>query len=114
MAAAACNNGAEFIGTARLKIKESDRGRVMCDLLAGFGVDTVYEDDRIEVKKCTLKTPKGPVDGCNDHRIVMTAATLLSITGGQISGAQAVRKSYPDYFDVIKKLGIEVETDGMD
>ena len=86
----------------------------MCDLLAGFGVDTVYEDDRIEVKKCTLKTPKGPVDGCNDHRIVMTAATLLSITGGQISGAQAVRKSYPDYFDVIKKLGIEVETDGMD
>ena len=114
MAAAACNNGAEFIGTARLKIKESDRGRAMCDLLAKFGVDTVYEDDRIEVKKCALKTPKDPVEGCNDHRIVMTAATLLSITGGQISGAQAVRKSYPNYFDVIKKLGIEVETDGMD
>lgn len=114
MAAAACNNGAVFTGTARLKIKESDRGRVMCDLLSEFGVDTVYDEDRIEVKKCTLKTPAKAIDGCNDHRIVMTAATLLSITGGQISGAQAVRKSYPDYFDVIKKLGIEVETDGMD
>ena len=114
MASAACNNGAVFTGTARLKIKESDRGRVMCDLLSEFGVETVYEDDRIEVKKCTLKRPESPIDGNNDHRIVMTAATLLSITGGKISGAQAVRKSYPDYFDVIRKLGIEVETDGMD
>ena len=114
MAAAACNNGAVFTGTARLKIKESDRGRVMCDLLSSFGVDTVYEDDRIEVKKCVLQKPASPVDGCNDHRIVMTAATLLSLTGGQITGAEAVKKSYPDYFDVIRKLNIEVETDGMD
>jgi 3-phosphoshikimate 1-carboxyvinyltransferase len=35
-------------------------------------------------------------------------AVLSSLTGGEIEGAEASRKSYPDFFEVIKKLGIEV------
>lgn len=114
MVVATLCHGAEFVGTKRLKIKESDRGRVMCDLLKAFGITTVYEDDRIIVNSGNLMRPAEPVDGCNDHRIVMAAATLLSVTGGEIEGAQAVRKSFPDYFDLIKGLGIEVEAYGMD
>ncbi len=109
MVVAAANHGATFTGTARLKIKESDRGHVMCDLLSDFGTDTVYEDDKIEVKEGVLKKPDKAVDGHNDHRIVMAAASLLSITGGCLSGYEAVRKSFPDYFDVIKQLGIDIE-----
>ena len=109
MVVAAANKGAVFTGTARLKIKESDRGHVMCDLLSDFGIATVYGDDKIEVKEGVLNKPDKAVYGHNDHRIVMAAATLLSITGGQLTGGEAVRKSFPDYFDVIKQLGIDIE-----
>lgn len=111
---AALNQGGIFTGTARLKIKESDRGTVMCQELAKFGVETVLEDDRIEIKKCELHAPTEDIDGHNDHRIVMSFTTMLSVTGGELFGAEAVRKSYPDYFDKVKELGIEVETDGLD
>ncbi len=111
---AALNYGGIFTGTARLKIKESDRGTVMCQELAKFGVETVMEEDRIEIKRCELHAPSQDIDGHNDHRIVMSFTTMLSKTGGKLFGAEAVRKSYPDYFDVIKGLGIEVETDGLD
>ena len=32
------------------------------------------------------------------------------LTGGRIEGAQAVRKSFPDFFWKLKQLGVEVET----
>ena len=44
----------------------------------------------------------------------MALSLLLSLTGGQIDEAQAVRKSFPDFFDYMKYLGVEVELDGMD
>ena len=49
------------------------------------------------------------LDGHNDHRIVMAMSVVLSRTGGSISGAEAVRKSYPGFFDHIKQLGAKVE-----
>lgn len=106
--AAVCN-GAMFTGTARLKIKESDRGSVMCQELAKFGVETVMEDNRIEIKKCELNAPQDVISGHNDHRIVMSMVTLMSVTGGELTGAEAVNKSYPNYFDVVRALGIEVD-----
>jgi 3-phosphoshikimate 1-carboxyvinyltransferase len=48
------------------------------------------------------------LSGHNDQRVVRSMAVLSSITGGEIDGAEASRKSYPDFFDVIEKLGIEV------
>ena len=38
----------------------------------------------------------------------MALSVLCSITGGDIYGAQAVAKSYPDFFKVIKSLGVNV------
>ena len=114
MAAAAALNGGVFTGTKRLAIKESNRGLVMCEELKAFGISSDFEEDRITIYKSELKAPKEAVGGHNDHRIVMSMATLLSLTGGTVTGAQAVRKSFPDYFDRIKQLGIEVEFNGMD
>ena len=39
---------------------------------------------------------------------VMAMRLLLSRLGGEIEGAEAVNKSYPDFFENIKNLGIEV------
>ena len=37
------------------------------------------------------------------------AMTLLaSRTGGTIAGAEAIEKSYPDFFEVLRNLGLEV------
>lgn len=111
--AAACNGGV-FTGTKRLKIKESDRGTVMCAELEKFGVKSCLEENTIEIFKSDLITPSSALSGHNDHRIVMSLSLLLSVTGGKLEGAEAVRKSYPGFFDDIIDLGIEVDRDGMD
>ena len=112
--AAALCFGAEFIGTKRLKWKESDRASAMMQELNKCGVSVVVEENRVEIKPDSPKTPEQIISGHNDHRIVMAMAVLLTKTGGTIDGAEAVRKSYPDFFEKIKSLGVEVEISGMD
>lgn len=111
MAAAAANNGAHFTGTHRLKIKESDRGAAMAEELLKFGCHTEINDNDITVQGCTLKTPELPLNGHNDHRIVMSLAVLCTITGGRIYGAEAVSKSFPDFFERFSSLGIDLEVE---
>lgn len=107
-AMAAYFNGATFQGTARLKIKESNRAEAMAEELRKLGADiTVYENSVI-IKKATLHAPTETLCGHNDHRIVMALSILLTKFGGEIDGAEAVRKSYPDFFEDIKHLKIEV------
>jgi len=108
MALAAALNGANFVGTKRLKIKESDRGSVMCAELSKFGIKSEILENEIKIIKGELKAPKEVVLGHNDHRIVMSLSLLLTKTGGSVDEAEAVRKSYPGFFEDIKKLGIEV------
>ncbi len=111
MATAAANNGAHFTGTHRLKIKESDRGAAMAEELSKFGCHTEINDNDITVHGCALKTPELPLYGHNDHRIVMSLAVLCTLTGGQIYGAQAVAKSFPDFFERFSSLGIDLEVE---
>ena len=103
--------GARFIGTKRLKIKESDRGAAMAEELRKFGVDVMVREDEITVMPSAggLLAPIMPLSGHNDHRIVMSLAVLLTLTGGVIEGAEAVNKSFPDFFDKLQDLGIEVK-----
>ena len=114
MALGGALGGVELTGTARLAVKESDRGRAMAQELAKCGIETELQESRIRVKAGKLHAPTKPLDGHNDHRIVMACATLLTLTGGEIRGAEAVNKSYPRYFADLKQAGIEVETDETD
>jgi len=113
-AMASALNGGRFEGTRRLKMKESDRGTVMCRELSKFGVESSINENSIEIKKTELKKPSEILCGSNDHRIVMSLALLASITGGEIEEAEAVKKSYPGFFNDIRALGIEVTDNGMD
>lgn len=110
MALAAAGQGAILTGTRRLKIKESDRGAAMAAELLKMGVRCVVEDNTITVPGGQLKAPAEVLSGHNDHRVVMALSLLLSRVGGEIREAQAVSKSFPDFFDRIRALGIEVET----
>ena len=46
------------------------------------------------------------LDGMNDHRIVMSSAVLAFGASGAvtITGAEAVEKSYPDFFERLSAL----------
>ena len=61
-----------------------------------------------------LKKPKEIICSHNDHRIVMSLAALCSLTGGEIQDAQAVEKSFPDYFEKINSLGIKTRRQNGD
>ena len=105
---AAAQHGARITGTRRLKIKESDRGTVMAEELKKFGICVDVMENEIIVHAGELQAPSEILSSHNDHRIAMTLASLCTLVGGTIDGAQAVRKSYPSYYEVIGKLGIQM------
>ncbi len=106
--AAECH-GAHFSGTARLKIKESDRATVMARELAKFGAKVTVNENSVEIEKAPLHAPAEVLCGHNDHRIVMALSVLASRYGAVITDAQAVAKSYPDFFETLQALGVEVK-----
>ena len=121
-AMAAYYGGAHFTGTARLAIKESDRARACAEELERFGVAVTVGENDVTIGGATiadsgaanapapgLHAPTSVLSGHNDHRIVMAMALLCTVTGGTIDGAEAVAKSYPDFFAVIADAGIAVD-----
>ena len=105
---AAYKNGGKFINTRRLMVKESDRANVMAEELKKFGANVKVYENSVEIEKTQLKPPIVPLCGHNDHRIVMALSVLAAVFGAEIDGAEAVNKSYPDFFRVIKKAGVNV------
>lgn len=108
MTVAAMKNGAVLLGTRRLKIKESDRGQVMKEELSKFGADIEIKENEIVISKAPLHKPKKELYAHNDHRVAMSLSVIASVYGGTIEGAECVKKSYPDFFLQMKKLGLEV------
>ncbi len=107
-AVAAAKNGGVFSGTRRLRIKESDRAAAMAEELRKFGAAVSVHEDSVVVFPAAFHAPREPLCGHNDHRIVMALAVLLTLTGGSITGADAIRKSYPAFFRDLSLLGVSV------
>ena len=106
---AACAKGeTRFVGAARLRLKESDRLSTTAAMLRALGGDAEELPDGLIVRGRTFTG--GTADGCNDHRIVMAAAVAaIRCTGAvTVTGAEAVHKSYPAFFDDYAKLGGDV------
>ena len=108
-AAAARSCGGVFTGTHRLRIKESDRIAAMAQELSKFGGQIREEEDRVTVLHRPLYPPREALDGHNDHRIVMSLAVLCASLGGTIRGAEAVSKSWPDFFPALEALGLRMD-----
>ena len=105
--AAACAEGTSvFSDVSRLRIKECDRLSAMADCLARLGVQTRETEDTLTVTGGMLQGGCS-VSGYNDHRIVMSmaVAALCCRQPVVIRGAEAVAKSYPDFFYEFTRLG---------
>lgn len=110
-AAMALANGTSMITNAeRLKIKESDRLRTVYDFLIKLGADITYGGSGLSLTG-KAKLSGGEVDSHNDHRIAMAAAVASCgcKSAVTITNADAVRKSYPDFFKDFAALGGKVK-----
>ena len=81
----------------------------MHEELTKLGGGLIFGNNTITVPRQTLKYRGIPLNGHNDHRIVMAMSVILSAIGGTIDGAETVRKSYPGFFEDMHKLGAKVE-----
>ena len=108
-AVAAAKYGADFTGTRRLRIKESDRAQAMADELIKFGISAEICENSVRILPGNILPPAQKLSGHNDHRIIMAMTLLASLVGGEIEGAEAIKKSYPDFFEVLCRAGLETE-----
>lgn len=104
--AAKSNGMTHIVGAKRLRLKESDRLHAVATELTKLGVTIKEQEDSLEIQgNCSFTG--GKVDSYNDHRIAMSLAIAATVAEDkvEISGADSVKKSYADFWDVFKKLG---------
>lgn len=109
--AAVADGTSEFTGIIRARLKESDRVAAMREGLRRMGIHTEEEPDKLLI---TGGTPHGAViDPRGDHRIAM-AFSILGVIAGEtvIQDAGCVNKTFPDYWNVLKRLGGQVTLNG--
>ena len=91
-------------GVGRLRLKESDRLEAVKDLINGLGGFAEIAGDALLIKGRS-ELPGGNVSGRNDHRIVMAAVTAGARCGARVADIEAVKKSYPAFFEDYLKIG---------
>jgi 3-phosphoshikimate 1-carboxyvinyltransferase len=96
-------------GLHTLKIKETDRLEALKTELSKLGANISVTD-----KTLTLSTSKEIIDNIsidtyNDHRMAMAFAPLALKTSILINDAEVVSKSYPDFWDDMKSVGLNVK-----
>ena len=92
----------------RLRIKESDRILAMQTECAKMGCTIADTENEMDITG-GFASPAETLSGWKDHRIVMACAVALSRLGGTIDGCEAITKSYPSFFEDLKKTGVEVQ-----
>ncbi|MCB2355722.1 3-phosphoshikimate 1-carboxyvinyltransferase [Clostridium estertheticum] len=99
----------EIINAGRVRIKESDRLKAMATELNKIGAEVIEKEDSLIIHgKPNLYG--GVVSSWNDHRIAMAMA-IASIRCSDeltIEDSEAVKKSYPEFYEDFKSLGGKV------
>jgi 3-phosphoshikimate 1-carboxyvinyltransferase len=109
--AAYCNGITRIKGASRLTHKESNRALTLQDIFGNMGISIVLEEDMMLVHGGTA-LHGADVSSHHDHRIAMAAAVAaLRATGPvSISDAQAIDKSYPDFYQHLELLGATINS----
>ncbi len=103
-----CNGTTVIEGVSRLAHKESNRALTLQQEFVKMGVQIELQDDLMMIKGSPVKAAK--VHSRHDHRIAMACAVAALKADGEIiiEEAEAINKSYPDFYDHLKKLGASV------
>ena len=107
--AAYCNGKTTIRGVSRLTHKESNRALSLQDEFDKMGVFIELDND-VMIVHGTKNVKGADVHSNHDHRIAMACAVaaLKASSETVIEEAQAIKKSYPDFYEDLKKLGADV------
>ena len=102
---AGAKKGAVFTNIQRLRIKESDRVASTISMIEALGGKAESTEDTLTVHDTGYRG--GIVDSVNDHRIAMSAAIASTVCTEPVTilGAEAVKKSYPHFWEEFSRLG---------
>lgn len=91
------------------RIKETDRIKVMAQELKKMGANIQEIEDGLIIYRSFLKGTF--VDGHKDHRVVMALVLAGLVAEGEtiVTTAEAVSVTFPEFFDMMKSLGAEIE-----
>ena len=104
MVAAVAKTPTTITGISHLKFKESDRITGTAERLRALGGQVGAGDDSLTIRPAPLHG--GTIDPANDHRTAMSFAVLgLGIGGITIMNAECVNKSFPGFWDMLKRAG---------
>ncbi|RYY40352.1 MAG: 3-phosphoshikimate 1-carboxyvinyltransferase [Chitinophagaceae bacterium] len=112
--AAYCDGTSVIEGVSRLTHKESNRGLTLQEEFGKLGLTVELQDDLMIVRGgAPLK--RAVVSSRHDHRIAMALAVAALRAEGPvtITGAEAVRKSYPRFWQHLQQLGASVSLTGQ-
>lgn len=102
--AACAQSESEILGVGHTRRQESDRIAAVASGLRALGGDVTEYADGLRIRPVPLHG--GVVDAAGDHRIAMAFSILgLLVPGVAIDGADAVSKTFPGFFDMVRELG---------
>ena len=112
LAAAVAEGETVICNAERLRIKESDRLRTVFETLSILGAD-IEEKQAGLVIRGKSKLRGGCVSSFHDHRIAMMAAIASIVCDEDVTilNAEAVNKSYPGFYEDLRRLGANVRID---
>ncbi len=108
--AAYCNGKTVIEGTTRLTHKESNRAVTLQEEFGKLGVQIDLQDDLMIIHGGKgVKSAR--VHSRHDHRIAMACAVAALKADGDvvIEEAEAINKSYPHFYDHLKKIGAAIQ-----
>ncbi len=105
VAACFCNGISEIKDAKELRVKETDRLKVMARQLKKFGANILENEDGLIITGGS-KFNSAEVDSETDHRVSMSLAiaALLAKGSTNIKRAEASKVSYPTFWDDLEKL----------
>jgi len=103
------NSSSKIINISRLKNKESDRVKSIVELFKSLGGNIELNENEMLIYPHSFLS--GVVNSYNDHRIAMVGAIagICSMGEVQINNAECVNKSFPEFWNMLKRVGVKVE-----
>ena len=105
VAASVADGETLITGASRLRLKESDRLKTVSDMISALGGNITETADGLIIRGVP-RLAGGVVDSAGDHRIAMSGAVASLVCEGAVTvtGAEAVAKSYPKFWEEFERL----------
>jgi 3-phosphoshikimate 1-carboxyvinyltransferase len=111
--AAYCEGTTVISGVSRLAHKESNRGLTLQEEFGKMGLAIDLVADTMLVRGGSVRGAR--VHSRHDHRIAMACAVAALGADGEVTieEAQAIDKSYPDFYSDLRQLDAELKSFGV-